>query len=93
MSNIGMRSRWRFEKFGLAGPENPQAIMDSFGGKMMKFRALPTTIAPRQMSLLFDCNGLEGLEVLERSKVAAALARILMLAAGLRIEELNDDEL
>lgn len=60
---------------------------------MMKFRALPTTIAPRQMSLLFDCNGLEGLEVLERSKVAAALARILMLAAGPRIEELNDDEL
>jgi hypothetical protein len=67
--------------------------MDSFGGKMMKSRDLPTTIAPRQMSLLFDCNGLEGLEVLERSKVAAALARILMLAAGLRIEELDDDEL
>ena len=59
----------------------------------MKFRDLPTAIAPRQMSLLFDCDRLEGLEVLERGKVVAALARLLMLAAGLRIEELDDDEL
>jgi hypothetical protein len=67
--------------------------MDSFGGKTMKFRDLPTAIAPRQMSLLFDGDRLEGLEVLERGKVVAALARLLMLAAGLRIEELDDDEL
>jgi hypothetical protein len=67
--------------------------MGSFGGKTMKFRDLPTAITPRQRSLLFDRNHLEGLEVLERSKVAAALARILMLAAGLRTEELDDDEL
>ena len=59
----------------------------------MKFRDLPTAIAPRQMSLLFEGDSLEGLEVLERSKVVAALARLLMLAAGLRIEELDDDEL
>lgn len=67
--------------------------MDSFGGKTMKFRDLPTVIASRQMSLLFDGDRLAGLDELERSKVAAALARILMLAAGLRIEELDDDEL
>ena len=59
----------------------------------MKSRDLPTATAHRQMSLLFDGNRLEGLEVLERSKVATALARILILAAGIRIEELDDDEL
>ncbi len=59
----------------------------------MKIRDLPTTITPRQMSLLFDDNRLVGLEVFERSKVATALAQILMLAAGIRVEELDDDKL
>ena len=59
----------------------------------MTFRDLPTAPAPRQMSLLFDGNRLEGLEVLERSKVATALAQMLMLAAGVRVEELDDDKL
>ena len=57
----------------------------------MKFRDLPTAITPRQMSLLFGGKRLEGLEVPERSKVATALARILMLAAGVRIKELDDE--
>ena len=59
----------------------------------MKVYDLPTAIAPRQMSLLFDVNRLDGLEVLERGKVATALAQILMLAAGIRVEELDDDKL
>lgn len=59
----------------------------------MKFRDLPTAMVGRQMILLFDSDRLEGLEALERSKVASALAQILMLAAGVRVEELNDDEL
>lgn len=59
----------------------------------MKVRELPMAIAPRQTSLLFDGNRLEGLEVAERSKVALALAQILMLAAGIRVEELDDDKL
>jgi hypothetical protein len=59
----------------------------------MKFRDLPTAMACRQMILLFDGSRLDGLEALERSKVAAALAQILMQAAGVRVEELNDDEL
>jgi hypothetical protein len=67
--------------------------MDSFGRKAMKFRGLPTAIACRQMSLLFDGNRLEGLEALERDKVASALAQILMQAVGVRIEELDDDKL
>jgi hypothetical protein len=67
--------------------------VDSFGRKAMKVYDLPTAIAPRQMSLLFDANRLDGLEVLERDKVATALAQILMLAAGIRVEELDDDKL
>ena len=59
----------------------------------MKFRDLPTATANRQMILLFDSNRLEGLEALERGKVASALAQILMQAAGVTVEELDDDEL
>ena len=59
----------------------------------MKFRDLPTVIARRQMSLLFDSNHLEGLQALERDKVASALAQILMQAAGVTVEELDDDKL
>ena len=59
----------------------------------MKLLDLPTGIASRQMRLLFDSNRLEGLEALERGQVASALARILMQAAGVRIKELDDDEL
>ena len=59
----------------------------------MKFRDLPTAIVRRQMVLLFDSKRLEGLEVIERSKVASALAQILMQAAGVRVEELDDDQL
>jgi hypothetical protein len=59
----------------------------------MKLRSLPTAMACRQMSLSFDGNRLEGLEVLERDKVASALAQILMQAVGVRIGELDDDKL
>lgn len=59
----------------------------------MKSRELPTAIAPRQTSLLLDGNRLDGLEEFERGKVATALAQILMLAAGIRVEELDDDKL
>jgi hypothetical protein len=68
-------------------------MMDSFRRTAMKFRDLPTAIVGRQMILLFGSDGLEGLEALERSKVASALAQILMQAAGIRVEELDDDEL
>jgi len=59
----------------------------------MKVRDLPAAIVGRQMILLFDSDRLEELAASERSKVAAALAQILMQAAGVRVEELNDDEL
>jgi hypothetical protein len=59
----------------------------------MKCHNLPTVIAHRQQNLLFDGDRLEGLEALDRDKVVTALAHILMQAAGLRVEEVDDDEL
>jgi hypothetical protein len=50
-------------------------------------------VAPgRQMNLLFDNSRLEGLDSTERDKIILALAQILMQAAGLSIEELDDDK-
>ena len=54
---------------------------------------LPSTIASRQMNLLFDAKKSEGLSSVERDKVVLILAQVLMQAAGLNIEELEDDEL
>jgi hypothetical protein len=45
------------------------------------------------MHLLFESRRLEGLDPHERSKVISALAQILMQAAGLGVEELDDDKL
>jgi hypothetical protein len=44
------------------------------------------------MSLLFDTSRLDGLGSLERGKVVSALAQILLQAAGVRVEELADDQ-
>ena len=53
---------------------------------------LPATTLSRQMNLLFDTRRSEGLASLERDKVISTLAQILMQAAGLRVEELDDDK-
>lgn len=44
------------------------------------------------MNLLFDTRRSEGLTSLEREKVVSTLAQILMQAAGLSVEELDDDK-
>ena len=54
---------------------------------------LPSTIASRQMNLLFDPKISEGMSSAEREKVLLILAQILMQAAGLNVEELEDDKL
>ena len=54
---------------------------------------LPSTIASRQMNLLFDPKRSEGMSSAERDKVVLILAQILMQAAGLSVEELEDDKL
>jgi len=46
---------------------------------------------PRQMSIVFESNGLRGLSTAERTKTLMNLAHLLMLAAGVVVEE-NDDE-
>jgi hypothetical protein len=54
---------------------------------------LPATTSGRQMNLLFDTRGSEGLASPERDKIISTLAQILMQAVGLRVEELDDDKL
>ena len=54
---------------------------------------LLSTIASRQMNLLFDPKRSEGMSSAERDKVVLILAQILMQAAGLKVEELEDDKL
>lgn len=46
----------------------------------------------RQLNLSFDAKGLAGLSSPDRSKVMQLLAQILMQAAGLSVEELDDDK-
>jgi hypothetical protein len=53
---------------------------------------LPAATPGRQMSLSFEDNRLEGLDSIERDKIITILARILMQAAGLSVEEFDDDE-
>jgi hypothetical protein len=59
----------------------------------MTYLKLPSTIASRQMNLLFDAKRSEGLSSAEQDKVVLILAQILMQAAGLNVEELEDDKL
>lgn len=59
----------------------------------MTYLKLPSTMASRQMNLLFDAERSEGMSSAERDKVVSILAQILMQAAGLNIEELEDDKL
>ena len=54
---------------------------------------LPSTIAGRQMNLLFDAKRSEGMSSAERDKVILILAQILKQAVGLNVEELEDDKL
>jgi hypothetical protein len=59
----------------------------------MTYLKLPSTIVGRQMTLLFDAKRSEGMSSAERDKVVLILAQILMQAAGLNVEELEDDKL
>ena len=59
----------------------------------MTYLKLPSTIASRQMNLLFDAKRWEGMSSAERDKVVLILALILMQAAGLNVEDLEDDKL
>lgn len=58
----------------------------------MTHRNMPAPTYCRQLNLEFEPLRLEGLDDTERSKAVAALAQILMQAAGLMVEELRDDQ-
>jgi hypothetical protein len=66
--------------------------LESFGRKAMASLKLLTAVPGRQMNLLFEDSRLEGLGSLDRNKVISALAQILMQAAGVDVEELDDDK-
>lgn len=57
----------------------------------MKSLRLPVPAPSGQMNLLFDKNQL-GVAPAERHKIISVLAQILMQAAGLSVEELEDDQ-
>ena len=57
----------------------------------MTYLKLPSTTA--QMNLLFDAKRSEGMSSAELDKVVLIVAQILMQAAGLNVEELEDDKL
>jgi hypothetical protein len=46
---------------------------------------------PRQMSIAFESRWLQGLSAPERLRALSHLANLLMLAAGLTIEERNHE--
>ena len=59
----------------------------------MKIPEVPPAMpGSRQLNLLFDPKCLVGLSSLDRSKARILLAQILMQAAGLSVEELDDDK-
>ena len=58
----------------------------------MQSLKLPAAVPGRQMNLLFEDRRLEGLGALERNKVISTLAQILMQAAGVRVEGIDDDK-
>ncbi len=58
----------------------------------MQSLSMLAAVPARQMNLLFEDSRLEGLGALERNKAISTLAQILMQAAGVRVEELDDDK-
>ncbi|MUZ62587.1 hypothetical protein [Agrobacterium vitis] len=58
----------------------------------MKQHAAPALNSGRQMNLIFEPSRIDGMNEAERMKVVLTLARVLMQAAGIRIEELADDK-
>jgi hypothetical protein len=58
----------------------------------MQSLKLPAAVPGRQMDLLFEGSRLDGLGALEWNKAMAALAQIFMQAAGVHVEELDDDK-
>jgi hypothetical protein len=76
-----------------SGDAPPMTKMSS-RRQSMKNALLPITEArlPRQLTMALDTLQMNGLSTPERNAVIARLARLLMEAAGVEIEEGADDE-
>jgi len=57
----------------------------------MKQHDTPVPSSGRQMSLMFEPRKVDGMRDVERAEAIATLAQLLMQAAGLIVEELDDD--
>jgi hypothetical protein len=66
-------------------------MIKSRRGNLMKQHNVPVTLMGKQMSLMFEPGKVEGMTDVERSVAIDTLAQILMQAAGLIVEELDDD--
>ena len=51
----------------------------------------PLPAKSRQMSMVFESTGLRGLSTAERTKALTSLAHLLLLAAGVVVEETDDE--
>lgn len=58
----------------------------------MKQHDAPAPTSGRQMSLMFEPRKVDGMSDAERTEAITSLAQILMQAAGLVVEELDDDQ-
>lgn len=58
----------------------------------MKQHNAPVATSGRQMSLMFEPGKVDGMNNAERAKALTTLAQILMQAAGLVVEELDDEQ-
>lgn len=58
----------------------------------MKQHDAPAPTSGRQMSLMFEPRKVDGMNDAERAEAITSLAQILMQAAGLVVEELDDDQ-
>ena len=56
----------------------------------MKQHCAPVPTSGRQMSLMFEPSKVDGMNDMERAGAVTTLALVLMQAAGLTVEELED---
>lgn len=57
----------------------------------MKQHDMPVPSSGRQLSLVFEPRKVDGMNDMERAEATTTLAQLLMQAAGLIVEELDDD--
>lgn len=59
---------------------------------MRRLPILPLPAAPRQLSIPFESRKIRGISAAERRIALARLTRLLLEAAGVAVEERDDDE-